>query len=669
MSDRLGSHWRWRWVLAALLLGLLWYGNTVAKQWDFKRLVPSHTPPAVLRVGHRSGEILEAYDWTTGKSFQIASLGPEKRFGETDRSICVSGDIVAWQRGQQLHVVDIQPPHQERVFEVSLDPSKYSLVGFSENQRFAVYQAYADLRTDTAGNTSVSFERGVRKQRPICLRATVDLRTEKLLETHQWESATFPGDRPGEFESVRSARTTLDPNEPVFAKWALSNEGEWRQIDTTKPKRPYHIYMTKNDRGGVRLSGEAIAPSPETIKLEVLRSSPSGQRYLAYDPTIESHVFVDLASNVVRPVETPLQLYTQAGFLDDDTIALTDIPDDLRLIDASSGRLIAKESSGSQRRGQLIIVAFGIALVAAMWVALAFFERELFWTLTDALLATVTVQFAVVAVHVGLLRPHIEGLAASKRLLEFDAPYFLVLAMVAGTANLVGWYWSHGRGWLLVRWVAGLGWLSLSVIPANVMLHFIDPEGEKVVEFVGAVLTGVIFASLVSFVVVVCRTFRWTIYHAPVQENPSWWGWAWCLFVLAEACILIVIFLSFVSELREREVLPIVVGAFAVQAASTALVAVLFSRGSGVFQWCGWALVVAAIVAGAPAMIFLIPTEFQVWAQFVLAAMVIAGFSIAVTIPCLVLRIRGWHWVRLEKAASPTEPAPNPQADLAEAVA
>lgn len=662
MSERWGSQWKWRWSLAAVLAGLLAYATYLAEQWLARRLIPSHSSPAVLRVTGRWSDSLDAFDWKASRRFKIANLTPKTRSGETDETIEVvlDGAAVGWQRGKHLHLVDVQPPHREQVFAIPLDTSRHKFIGMSADARYAVFQASAYLQLGVDGiATVVSTPQSGASGRTIYILTVIDLVTEQVADTRQWESSINPAWRSGEFASGRAAQPPpLDSNEPLYASWSISADGKWTRIDHGEPQSDTHIFAAKDQSGGWRLlvDGPTDKNDSRVVQLEAVHSSPSGKRLLAYQSPKPSTVIVDQESRAIRPLETFGQFFTAAEFVDDETLVLSDLRDDIRVIDPKSGKLIAVESSGSQRRARLVVVAIGAALTAAGWLVVAFRERVLVWGLVDSLTICVSAQLALVTLLIASHHSQLGSISTSMQAPTF-AVYCFVAASNVGTATIVGWYWSHGRGWVLTRWLFGLTWLSISALPLGITVGFVDTSADAPTVYAATIAFSILLGGLTSFIVAGVRSMGWTIYTSPLQEDASRFGLASCFAVLTGIAILIPIGQWFFKDTSNND--GFLLSAMGVGAAGVGIVLVanLFSLARWQVQAVTWGLVTIAAVLGVVLLERRLSGLLPGWLLFTLESSAAVAVILAITVPCLVLRSHGWHWIRLEKAAASPAPA------------
>jgi len=164
-----------------------------------------------------------------------------------------------------------------------------------------------------------------------------------------------------------------------------------------------------------------------------------------------------------------------------------------------------------------------------------------------------------------------------------------------------------------------------------------------------------------SLVVVALRSLRWTIYNAPLSENPSRFGLATCFLVTGGIGVLIPIGQWFFSSNgHEGPVSPVGLAAGAAVAA-VVLVALLLLRARWYYLTAAWGLWIAAAVAGVMILALYLPPGLPYWFVCMLESSAVVGIVVAIAMPCLVLRAHGWHWVRAKRESSSVVNAANLQ--------
>ena len=85
MTDRFGSHWRWRLAMLLVAFALIGYGRWQAERWQWRSLVQSGGSPAIYRSIHRDGsQSIEAFDWEHNQRWMVTTLPPDGRRRELD---------------------------------------------------------------------------------------------------------------------------------------------------------------------------------------------------------------------------------------------------------------------------------------------------------------------------------------------------------------------------------------------------------------------------------------------------------------------------------------------------------------------------------------------------------------------------------------------------------
>ena len=79
MSDRLGSHWRWRVAMMLIAVVLIGYGWWQAGRWTGRVLLGHGASyPALYSVPRRDGSAsIEAFDWKNDRTWRVANVDRE----------------------------------------------------------------------------------------------------------------------------------------------------------------------------------------------------------------------------------------------------------------------------------------------------------------------------------------------------------------------------------------------------------------------------------------------------------------------------------------------------------------------------------------------------------------------------------------------------------------
>ncbi len=657
MSEQWGSHWRWRLALLVVTGLLLGYGWTLAEQWKTRLAVSGGAPPAVVRVVHRDHQTLEAYDWANGKQWTIAEIGAEDRHWDPTQIVC-GGKSVAWQTiaepGIVLHVMDIAPPANRRSYGIPIDPDAVGLVGISTDERFAVFLTWGYRVPDGAGGTKVTLDRTWRGTNPmVYVHYVVDLKTEKIVDTRECESRLRAIGTSGEFASARVSTTPFDPMEPTAARWRITSEGSWELIAETTPlPAPADVVSVARDGQGTWrfFDDDEVARGNETSsQARVLRVSPSGEQIAVLELTTQRVLVGNVKDKLLVAIDTPYGLFSSADFPSDGyTLVLTDMCDDVRVVDTRTGRTIAREASGSTRRNRLLGVSICLVAMSLMCFWNALRESSVAWGITDAMAANVVVQLAAAGVYAAFFHREF-----SVSLMQLSARINMLMSEVMGsllgTAVLVGWYWGHGTGWLPTRWLFGTACFSAMAVACAFGWQTAGDEFASA--WTASLITQLILAGVSAALVAACRSVGLTIRDAPTAKNPGRFGLATFFIVITGISILIALGRTHMEQQLQNTATPFLFILLTYYAVAIGLVAILFVRA----RWYVVAIAAASLLAAAMIGLYwqieslVIPVPRQLFHWLNLGG--IAGTVIGVTVPCVVLRSRGWRWVRATRTA------------------
>ncbi len=651
MSNWLGSHWRWRVAMVLIAATLVGYAAWQAGRWKWRKLVESGSFPVVYRAVHRDGsQSVEAFDWKSGRRWTITTIAPYYRSDLALLLKVVPGsEAIAWQSGGELHVVNIQPPHRERIYRLPSLPRDSGLVRVTSDLKFAVFQAAG------GGERVVAVTKAMRRvwwrsPLPTSELVVVDLKSGEFVSARKWQSVVIEGENAAEFESFSAAESPRDSTEPIYGRWKLTDEGTWELLKKGDEFPTQLVEVAKNASGEWRLVDAAHPASlGDEVHLGVAaRTIPELKRTLVYDASLAN-------LRVVNP-ETK-QLWTIAGnevtgwqvAEDGLTIAVSNRFDDILVFDVLTGKVIARETSGSGRRIQLLVVGISLLVLAAVWTLIGVRETALPWGMFDALNASLVVQAAVYPVEACFDLPHLHILIVWRAL----GPIHVLQGGMVGAAILTGWYLAHGRHWIAVRWLLGTLWLAALTVPL-VLFSRGRFASEPIAGFRTAFVIGLLMSSLAAAVAVVFRPVGWTI--GPAEDRPAPWrfGLMPMLTLVSSVGIAIFLFQSLLM-INDSDWLFWSVGALVL---GVPLVGVLFLE-SGWMRALG---VVATLVVAVGAISWralasgnLVHPPF-----FIGEGITTASSALTILIPCLVLRAHGWTWTRAEAAASLELPVRNP---------
>lgn len=644
MRDKLGSLWRWRLLLFLVWLALFGAGWLVANLWSARVLVPGgYGPPVVMRVIRGDRESLQAFDWITGKTWKLADLPHLETMREDGKAVRVvqGGNAVAWREWITIHVVDIAPPHAARSYPISgLIQDWESLVGITNDEKLAVF-----CRDATHGGAVPAI--------PSNSLRVIDLLTGRDLASGPRNSSMASIDSSDNFFSIRSPFAPASADDPLVARWKLTSNGKWERNDGGRPfvVSEELLSIAESDDGSLRMLDEGeLSPAEENVTQAVtITASPSGMRFLASDGPPLRYMLGDVETQKLQRLPWSCDI-TGAAFLEDGvTLVVSDTWDDLRAIDTTTGQTIAGDFAGSKRKWTFVALAAAFWLVALGWTITALREESTVWAMVD-------ISLLVMAARCGTFV--LEPFFYFHDLTNYDpwepAVYFAVqisfYANAAATAGLMGWYWVHGRGWIVNRWWHGILWVL-----GWVLLLPLQTQSANTLGLVGLMtILSLIVAGFIAAILLVTRGCGWTISDRPLTINPGRFDLVSFLTVVAGVAVWLGLLRNSSSTAPNPNFsFAAMVDAVAIRfvwyfAASIAIVAILFSSTkwpvrAGLLSLLAVVLVISSYAAVRRFASVLMPGPFL----FAVETGIYVGTLQAIVLPCMVLRARGWHWRRM----------------------
>lgn len=658
MSDWLGSHWRWRGTMFVVAISLLGYGWWQAGRWVSRLLVHYSSSPAVYRVLHRDGrQSLEAFDWKTGRSLKLANLGRERQQGEIEGSMRVSpdGKTVVWLRGSQVHSVGIESPDRRYACELPISLTGYDFVGVSRDARFGVFQAVGGKTTLPDGKTSVNVvTRRIDARERVYVLKVVDLETGKVVSSREWQSSMDDGHKSGanEFRSYLQVELPADRSEPQFGRWMLTDKGKWELIEKVKQRfDAQRVWMAQERPGQWKIIN---GPTSGTIICErVIRPSDSGTRFVTYaNSSVDAILVGDFTTGQVREVLPSLDGVTSAFLTSDgENYVISDRRDDIVVFDTATGKVVARDWSGSSCRLQLLGIGVGLLALAAVWTRIGAAESSSRWGVTDALAAILLVQAATFPIYASLDVDDWKPFAID---LFKVLPAGWLHGAFIGSAILTGWYWAHGREWFPARWVLGTLWLTALAVPVTVYNRRAEASYDLMM-LQAIVVAGLVTAGAAAALAVLTRSLGWSI-RGPVEPQASWRFGLLHLLVLTAAVGFAIVLLQSVLDFPGLSLLSASSFPSGACFLGVPLVGVLFLRP----RWAialGVLVSVAIAVAGSFWFVEQFDSSFPLKKPDRYVGEVVAAVSamLAIVMSCVVLRGHGWRWAHARKAENVAE--------------
>lgn len=658
MSDWLGSHWRWRVAMVCIAVALLGYGWWQAERWVSRHLVNYGGSVAAYRVVHRDGsQLLEAFDWKTGRRWTLADISHERQRDEIEWSVRVSpdGKTIAWLHGSQVHTVDIESPVRHHVCEVSFWRPEYKLIGLSRDARFGVFQAGAVKRTLPNGQTKVELEFGWGGKQPaVCLLSVVDLQSGQVVSSRQWQSRMYEAEAVGDFRSSWVVASPDDPDEPLVGRWKLNDEGEWDLLERLPQFGAPSIPMVQEQAGAWRIVDDVSLLPQDTVVAQnwAVRMSDSGKQFttllMPRQPVFVGSLDTMRAWEIARDGDDVTGMFVTG---DGANAVISNRRDDIVVFDVATGKVVATESSGSSRRNQLLAIGVGLLVLAALWARTAIAESKLPWGMFDALAATTLVQAAVFPIYLSI---RIGEWAHFSDPFDF-IPASVLRGVFVGSAIATGWYWAHGREWFATRWLLGTLWLIAITVSLVAHNHSWAVHYGLAMILRAWIIAGLSTAGLVAAVAVLFRPLGWSVRAAEEAHRPWRFGLMELFSLTASVAIALVLIQSLLEFRGLVNFLDIANWPSSSFLLGVPLVGVLFLRS----RWTialGIALVAVAL-AGTYWYV-----EHSTFSPVVMKsdryigeAVTAASTVFALVLPCLVLRRQGWRWTRTKPVVSPVE--------------
>lgn len=648
MSDRWGSHWRWRAVLLLATVCLVGYGWVLADQWRLRKVVAGSGNPAALYIEGRSGASIAAYDWKTGKSWHVA----DKRDSLGIRSLHAvgNGKAVAWLGEMPIEVVDLQPPHAHRQYSTPRMPDD-RFIGMTDDEHFAVFQTEGERVPTANGGTEVSLRRTVGKNYPpVIVHRIVDLKSGEVVDTRDWESTLIANGASNEFLSRRQVAKPIDPEEPAAALWKITAAGKWEKVEGRDVRFSLGSLLAlvgnKQDRWRLVEDNAMVGLAEEAASPRVIRISPAGEFVLAIEMAGSRMFVVNTRSEEVHRLAVSYPSLAVGEFVDDGkALLMADLRDDVRVIDSQTGKLLTKDGAGSQRRNRLAVVAALLLLISAILLGTAIRERPFAWTTVDVAVSFVAAQIGIGYALIGFTHPEMYSVWPGGRFWVMSVACYL-LGMFIGSATMVGIYWTFGRGWLIWRWLVGA--LGLCVFAAPLIATWEQAQGGVDLSVVTGVTLafGLLFAGAANCIGVLVRALGWTLRDSPVEENPRQYRLATFFLMVAAMGVLIVIGQWLFTGPRALETVAYVAVGLAIITSAMLLAGILLSDLKAWTMMSATVLLIFAVVGG-----IYVHGEYAMggisrYEIYLLEGPSALATAVTVAIPCLVLRLRGWRWRR-----------------------
>ncbi len=622
---RFGTQWRWRAVLILISVVVFAAGWNVARWWSCRVIVQGSGETAVIRVRQPGLESLEHIDWSTGTRRKIAEI-PTGDYWLVDHSVRVvrDGKAVAWRQDDRVHIapIDGSGVKTSARFKLNAPSSLDPFLGVTSDENYAVFCVQISDVAHLANGTSM-----------LAVNVTVvDLRTGEYVSAERWAADTCTIGSSAEIVGTR-----LNPE--AYGRWTFSSDPGWKKVAEDKERLHEHqiVFVSEGADGQLSWTGHVTTQKSESWGNVV--QSPSGECFVANSGKGRCAVFNDNTGKVTD-LSLPWGCCPTASFTaDGKTLVVSDLLDDIQLIDAETGRLIAKDTAGSDRRMLLLGFATIGLLLSVAWFRFALLEHSTSWAMVDALATTLAVSFTITGAVTAATHPG-WSFAFGHELFGLS---YVVAGIAAGAAVMTGCYWAHGDGALVARWIKGAICLALLLTPLP-MLNLFGSWWQQPLTIAA---TAAFAGGVTALVVWLPNLMGWTIRNRPIEGSAHRFGLGAIFGTISSVGILLALGRWLIDPSRWESNKWIVDAIAELMCVGTLLVAVFFLR----LPWYG--IVVALLVAAAAITTLICLGLFGMAAanpKFVGAPMMevagLIGTTLSVAISCTVLRRHGFRWTR-----------------------
>lgn len=621
---RFGTQWRWRAVLILISVAVFAAGWNVARWWSCRVVVRGSGETAVIRVRQPKQELLEHIDWSTGTRRKIAEI-PTGDYWLVDHSVRVvrDGKAVAWYQDGRVHIAPIDglDVRTSARFKLTAPSPLDSFLGITSDENFAVFRVQMFDFVQLANGTGM-----------LAVNMTViDLRTGEVASTERWAA-----DACAIGSSAEIVGTRLTPE--AYGRWTFANGRAWEKVADEKERLHEHqiVFVIEGADGQLSWTGHVTTQKSESWGTVV--QSPSGECFVANGEG-RCAVFNDITGKITD-LRLPWGCCPAASFTaDGKTLVVSDLLDDIQLIDAETGRLIAKDSAGSHRRAILLVVATIGLLLSAAWFRIALAENSTSWAMVDALATILVVSFTITGAATATTHP---AWAWSYPGVLWGLGY-VAAGMFAGATVMTGCYWAHGDGALVARWIKGAICLAILLTPIPMLNLF----GSRWQQPLAIIATAIFAAGVTALVVWLPNAIGWTIRNRPIEGPVHHFGLTAIFGAISGVGILLALGRWLIDPSQWASNKWAVDAIVEMMCVGTLLVTVFFLR----LPWYG--TVVALLVAATTTITLICLGLFGMTAAnpkfFVTPSMEIAGLigtTLSVAIACTVLRRHGFRWTR-----------------------
>lgn len=509
MTERWGTHWKWRLGLLVAVVVLIGARYVAARSWKNRKLVANcGGPPAMVYASSIHKSAIEAWDWNGDQTRTLATI--EKH--PAAEGMLRAGKRVVWVAGGNLEMVDLEPPFARRKWKVPFQyeegPFKpLTMVGASPDQRFVVVQ-YQRLGLEMEADGDVFGSHDL---------AVIDVETGDVVSNKHWHSQMQAEVDSGEFMSYYSLGTSTDPKEPNRGRWRLTESGDWELLATiTTNARSTTI--VRNALGHRRSLAADEVPKPDEAREYTTPVLHNQEHVVVRSESYDEFLVGHAESGEVQRLGEGFS-GAPISFSDDEKYLIAvDHHDDIHVFETATGRKVAFDWSGSFWRWFVRGIASVWLVAAGAFLVTSWRQPEFRWGLIDLHLAGMTSQMALF----GFLTTANE--AMSDWLTPIGAGAGIAATVVFGMG--VGWYWIHGNAPIIARLRHGvLSIVAIGIVPAAALLCYNPPSDMAYVVLVPA-FSGLFFASVTAMVLAPFSMTGWRVSDRAIQARGRGFGLA-----------------------------------------------------------------------------------------------------------------------------------------------
>lgn len=629
VAPRFGTLWRWRAIVAMISVAVFAAGWNVARWWRARVLVRGSGQPAIVRILRPGYDSLERFDGTSGKWQKFGEVrGINYWYYRDPIRVVLDGNAVAWHQDDTVHVapVDGSPAWASKPLKLE---NRDEFLGLTRDEKFALFSR--------DGKGAVPLARGGVATTNFVI--VVDLQTGEPASTETW---VFPASIGSSGEIVG---TRLSPES--LGRWRFSSDGGWTKIsdEEWRLSERQMLQMARGSDGQLSWHDDStpLTAAHKTEMWTVGGVSPSGDRFIANSRGKQCALFDSNTGKVVE-LDLPWGTCPIASFTpNDNTLVISDWLDDIHVIDASTGQLVAKDSAGSRRRAILFRIATAGLLASVVWLWIAFCEQSTRWALVDAVVTTLLISLSLAAMATAMSHPGMNWTYTPADEIVRKLGY-VVMGIYTGAAVATAWYWAHGDGAIAARWMRGALLLSVFLLPPA-MLDYWDPWRDAILKFATA---AVFTAGITAIMVSIPNAIGWTIRNRPLESSSRRFGLGAIFAAVTSIGMLLALGKWLFSRDQWNVYSPIFAyGIVELMLVGTVMVALLFVRLSWIWIVGGLLLVIATVYALNRLGLAGLSTKHS---QFLYAQATetfsLIGMTLTLLITCLVLRRHGFRWTR-----------------------